>query len=163
MNSSKINKNTQKKRKNRQKSADASANGGLLNTVRSSLFGVMIGIASAFILMTAGAFICYSTGDPNSFVDAVALVSLYMSSLVCGFASVKKNRSSALLCGTLSGIFMILFFSLCSLFFGSDSEALFKFPISVLLRVAMIAASVLGGYAGLKRGNNKKRARKTNR
>ncbi len=163
MNISKTNKNTSKKRKQRQKSAESAANRGLLHTVRSSLFGTAIGIASAFVLMIAGTFICYSAGDPNAFVDTAALVSLYMSSLVCGFSAVKKNRSSALLCGTLSGIFMMLFFALCSLFFGADLEAAFDFPLSVLLRVAIIAASVLGGYVGLQRENKKKRTRKLNR
>ena len=162
MNSSKTNKNTQKKRKQRQKN-DTSASGGLLHTVKSSLFGTAIGIASALVLMMIGAFICYSSGDPNAFVDTVALVSLYMSSLVCGFAAVKKNRSSALFCGTLSGIFMMLFFVICSLFFDSDLQAAFKFPISILLRVGIIAASILGGYVGLKKGNNKRKPRKTNR
>ena len=160
MNTSKASKNTQKKRKQRQKSSDTTVNGGLLHTTKSALFGAMIGIVSAFVFMTAGAFVCYLTSDPNAFVDVTALVSLYISSLVCGFAAAKKNRSSALLCGSLSGIFMMLFFVVCSLFFDSNSEAAFDFPISVLLRVAMIAVSVLGGYLGTKKGNSKKKNRK---
>ncbi|MBE6549834.1 MAG: TIGR04086 family membrane protein [Ruminococcaceae bacterium] len=163
MNTTKINKNVQKKRKQRQSSTDPTANSGFLHTLKSALFGMAIGIASAFVLMTAGAFICYSSGDPNTFVDTVALISLYLSSLVCGFAAVKRNRSSALFCGTLSGILMMLFFIICSLFLGAKSEAAFKFPVSILLRVAIVAASVFGGYAGLKRGNNKKRIKKISR
>ena len=158
MNTSKASKNTQKKRK--QKSSDTTVNEGLLHTTKSALFGAMVGIVSAFVFMTAGAFVCYLTSDPNAFVDVTALVSLYISSLICGFAAVKKNRSSALLCGSLSGIFMMLFFVICSLFFDSNSEAAFDFPISVLLRVAMIAVSVLGGYLGTKKGSSRKKNRK---
>ena len=163
MNTSKANKSTQRKRTQRQKSSESAASSGFLHTAKSALFGSAIGIAAVFALMTIGAFICYSSGDPNSLIDIVAIVSVYLSSLACGFAAVKKNRSSALLCGSLSGVFMMLFFIICSIFFGSNAESEFKFPVSILLRVAIIAVAVLGGYMGLKRGNNKKRTRKASR
>ncbi len=161
MNSSKKNKTHQRKSNHRSRSADASLQNGFLHTVKSALFGTAIGIASAFILMMIGSLICYSSGDPHKLTGAVSLVSLYVSSLVSGFAAVIRNRSSALLCGGLSGTLLMLFFIVCSLFL--DSEATFDFPVSILLRICIIATAVLGGYAGLKRNTNKRKTHKTNR
>ena len=137
---------------------DTSSKSGSLHTVTSALFGTVIGFSAALILSASVAFLCFLSGDPNAYVLAAALSVLYLSSFISGFAAVKKNRSSALLCGSLSGIFLMLLFMLCSFFFNSDANATFQFPFSVFLRAAMIAASVLGGYLGAKKGNNKKRS-----
>jgi putative membrane protein (TIGR04086 family) len=161
MNTSKTNKNRQQKRNHRSKSSDSSIQNGFFHTLKSSLFGAVIGIACAFVLMMIGAFVCYSSGDPHKLIGAVSLVALYLSSLISGFAAVRRNSSSALLCGGLSGAFLMLFFIVCSIFFDSGSS--FDFPVSILLRVGIIAVAALGGFSGLKRNTNKRKTRKANR
>ena len=161
MNSSKTNKTRQRKGNHRSKASDSALQNGFLHTLKSSLFGSAIGIVCAFALMMIGAFVCYSSPDPHKLTGAVSLAALYLSSLVSGFTAVRRNRSSALLCGGLSGAFLMLFFIICSLFF--DLESAFDFPISILLRVCIIATAALGGYAGLKRNTNKRKTHKPNR
>lgn len=163
MNTSKSNKSNQRKRKQRQKSSESALQNGFFHTVKSSLFGSLIGILSAFILMMAGAFVCYSSGDPHALTNAAALIALYASSFFAGFFAVRRNRSSALLCGGLAGAFLMLFFIIASLFFDSEEERAFDFPISLFLRVAIIAVAVLGGYIGSKRSGKKRKAPKGRR
>lgn len=140
--------------------SDTSSQNGFIYTATSSLFGAMIGAIASFVLSLAGAFICFLSNDPNSFVFAAALAALFLSSIIAGFVSVRRRGSSALLCGALSGIFLMIFFLIVSLFFRSEAETVLKFPLSMLLRLSAVAVSILGGYLGVGRSNKKRRPKR---
>ncbi len=158
MNTAKSKKNSKTKRSSH--SSDTGTQSNFTHIVISALFGMATGAICALVLTSVGAFICYSSKDPDALLSPTAFAVLYLSSMISGFAAVRKNHASALLCGGLSGTLMMLLFILCSLFFNESVSSSFKFPISLLLRVAMIAAAILGGYIGLGRKSSSHRPRK---
>lgn len=161
MNTPKQKKTAKKKRASHNHStSDANTQNSIVHSVTSALFGMTVGAICALVLTAIGAFICYSSKDPDALLTPAAFAVLYLSSMISGFAAVRKNRTSALLCGGLSGTLMMLLFILCSLFFNESASSSFKFPISLLLRVAMIAAAIFGGYIGLGRKSSSHRPRK---
>lgn len=155
-------KKSAKKRKNSHThgSSDSDNQNRFSHILISAFFGIAIGMVCALILTVVGTLLCYSAKDPDALITPTALAVLYLSSMVAGFAAVRKNRSSALICGALSGALMMLLFLFCSIFLKGNAFSSFKFPLSLLLRFFMIAAAILGGYIGLCRKNISHRPRK---
>ena len=161
MNTAKNKKSVKKKRSSHIRgTSDSETNHRFSNILTSAFFGVSIGAICAFVLTVIGTLLCFSSKDPDALITPGAFASLYLSSMVAGFSAVRKNRSSALLCGGLSGTLMMILFLFCSIFFKNDQLSSFKFPLSLLLRLLMIATAILGGYVGLRRKNTSHRPHK---
>ncbi len=148
---------TQKKQHVRKRSPRAeggrqsSSDGTFGNLCQSALFGALFGILAAALLLFAVTAIGYATADPCSLTKVLGLSALYLSALVAGFAALRRQRSMALLCGSLSGLFLMLVFLLLSLLFSKQTEASFQGGISLLLRLLMLPAAAIGGFLGLPR------------
>ena len=135
----------------------ASTDTGIGNLVQSALFGALIGLLCATLLLFAATAICYATTDPASLTTPTALAALYLSSLIAGFAALRRHRSMALACGSLCGAFLMLFFLVVSLIMKQQPKEGFSLGISLLIRGLMIPVSAIGGYLGLPRKTQKKR------
>ncbi len=135
----------------------ASEQGSFHNLLQSALFGALCGMIAAVLLLFAATAICYATADPGAWTTVAGLAALYASSLVAGFAALRRHRSMALACGSLSGLFLLVVFLCLSLILRNHAEEAFAPSLSLLLRVLMIPSATVGGYLGLSRKNPKKR------
>lgn len=148
-----------KKRKRRSEKSGANTSGegaGFGNVLRSSLKGLAVATIAAVILLFVVSAIAYAGSDPDSVTMPLALAALYISSATAGFAAVKFNGSSALLCGVLSGLLLMILFIGISLFLNDSLSSEFSFPAALGLRAAMIIMSVLGGFIALHRPSKRK-------
>lgn len=127
--------------------------------LQSALFGALCGIVVATLLLLAASAICHATNDPASFTGTAGLIALYLSALVAGFAALRRHRSMALVCGALSGIFLMLVFLCLSLLLRNHASSPLSSSQAWLLRALMIPTSAIGGYLGLSRKTPKKRHR----
>ena len=127
------------------------------NLLQSALFGALFGILAAVLLLFAATAIGYATADPCSLTMPLALTALYLSAFVSGFAALRRNRAMALVCGSFSGLFLMLVFLVLSLLLRNHSDASFSTPVALLLRAVMIPCAAIGGYCGLSRKASKKR------
>lgn len=127
------------------------------NLLQSALFGALLGMIASALLLFAATAICYSAEDPAAMTTPLSLAALYLSSLVAGFASVCRHRSSALLCGSLGGLlFMVVLLAVSCLLRGHAEDA-FSTSSALLLRAMMLPVSAIGGFLGLPRQSAKRR------
>ena len=119
--------------------------------LQSALFGALCGMLSSLVLLFIVALICYRSPDPDALLSPLALGALFVSSFVSGFAALRRNRTSALLCGAAAGILLALFFLALSFFFVGKTEDALSPVLSWLIRAAMIPVAAVGGFAGLPR------------
>ena len=127
------------------------------NLMQSALFGALCGMIAAVLLLFAATAICYATADPCTLTTPLGLAALYLASFVAGFAAIRRNGSMALACGSICGLCLLLVFLCLSLLLRSHATDTLSPVLSLLLRVMMIPASVIGGYLGLSRKSSKKR------
>ena len=146
-----------KPKKGGQKNRRATIDSGFGNLMQSALFGALIGLLSATLLLFAATAVCYATTDPASMTTPLALAVLYLSALIAGFAALRRHRSMALACGSLCGLFLMLVFLAVSLILGHRVEGGFSLPLSLLVRALMIPVSAIGGYLGLPKKPQRKR------
>jgi len=138
-------------------SRTASEQGSFSNLLQSALFGALCGMIAAVLLLFAATAICYATDDPAARTTVAGLAALYVSSLVAGFAALRRHRSMALACGSLSGLLLMLVFLCLSLLLRNHEEPAFSSALSLLLRALMIPTAAVGGYLGLSKKAPKKR------
>ncbi len=124
------------------------------STSLSSLLGSCgIGFAAALIcaalLLLLCAALCCRSADPQKLILPLGLGTLYLSAFLGGMIAVRRYGSSALLCGTLCGALLLVFFWILSAFFQKDSA--FSIPLSLILRLLTALFPILGGFCGLKR------------
>ena len=124
---------------------------------QSAMFGALIGILCATLLLFVATVICYATADPCAFTTPAALSALYLASFASGFAAIRHHRSMALACGALSGIALLLVFLMISIILRSHTEETFSALPSFFLRLGMIPVSAIGAYIGLPKKHGKKR------
>lgn len=120
-------------------------------TLKSALFGTGIALLAAMLLLFLCAGICYGTADPDALTTPLSLSALYLSAMIGGFASVRRNRGGALFCGALCGALLILAFLMINLCFHATYSRSFSPMIALLLRAVVLLFSVLGGFLGLHR------------
>ena len=144
-----------KKKRNAAKEQD-----GFASLVKNCLIGVGIALASAIVLWVVATFVAYSNSDPDAILPTLAFAVIYIVFVIGGFASSKLNQGQGLICGALSGIVLVSFFLLVSIFFGAEYSSGYGFLTALLLRAAGVLMSVLGGYIGAhKRATRRHRRR----
>lgn len=130
------------------------------NVLSSSLRGLAVAFIGSLILLFAVSALIYAQADPNRFVSPAALLIFYVGALVGGFFSAKRNRTSALLCGLLTGFLWVGVLFIFSLFMNHSLATDRSPALSIGLRGIAIAVSVLGAYAGV---NTKKKTKSKKR
>ena len=127
--------------------------------LKSSAIGCAVSLAIVTALLIAAAAICYASEDPTSLTVPAGAIILAVSSLFGGMISAKINKAKALLCGIGNGILMNLF----SLFLGiftPHGQNDFSFPISLILRTAVVLCSILGSLIAANTGKSVRRGRR---
>ncbi len=118
-----------------------------------------VGILAALVLVFAASAASYAMPNPASAALPAALVALYLAGAVSGFAGTKFNRDTALLTGLAGGGLFLLFSLLLSFAFDASGAGP-SFGASLLLRVLIIAAALLGALIGMKTNEGKRAHRR---
>ena len=121
------------------------------STLRGYLYSLGIGAVMTLIL----SFLVYSLADPNRYILPVSFCILYISALFGGFLSAKINRGSALLCGLLNGVMLIVTMLLISFLLSGTYSADYTPGLAVGLRGIAILLSVLGAMIGTHKTSKK--------
>ena len=133
----------------RKKAASAEEGASLTGILQSAAIGVGASLLCAAVLLLIGALICHRSQDPNQMTLPLGLSVLYLSALLGGIVTVRHRGGSALLCGSICGVLLLILFWIISVFFqGTDA---FSLPLSLLLRSLTAFFSILGAYLGLRR------------
>lgn len=128
----------------------------LLAALRSAFISLLVSILLAALISG----IAQKSDDALSVIAFVALAVLYLSSFLSGFLCMNKTRESTLLCGVLGGTMFMVLYIFISLFLPNEFSTSRSFWLSLLLRLLMIAFSVLGSYAAKSRFAKKRKRRK---
>ncbi len=128
-------------------------NGILHSSFRGYLFSLGIGALLTIVLSA----LVYSLSDPNRYITPVSFCILYISALLSGFLSSRFNRGSALLCGTLSSLMLLITMFLISLFFGGSFSADYSISLAVGLRGIAVALSIVGAMIGSHKSPTKRK------
>jgi len=123
-----------------------SIQGILLQYIKS----LLIGAASALLLLMAGAAAAYSTADPTKLLQPLGLASLYLSAAVCGFCAARQSETP-LLAGFPAGLLYMLLITALSFIPLDTLRNTVSVIYDLLLHAGIIAASVTGAWIGRKR------------
>ena len=124
----------------------------LSQAMKNSVLGFLLTLPVCVLLIFLSALISLKSPDPDSLVRPLAVASLIVSFLTCGFLSGKLNSRSTLLCSAVSGGAFILLIMLASLLVGKNSCDTFSASQRALLYLGAFASSLVGGFlSSLKR------------
>ncbi|MBR2848392.1 MAG: hypothetical protein IKB87_02935 [Clostridia bacterium] len=126
-------------------------------------YAFVAALASALILLFVATIIAYAQADPTRVAVPASLGVLYLSTLIGG-AVASRLSDVSLLFSAVFGTVYLFFTFLLSVFPFGDASCGFAVIPSLLARIAIIGAALLGGFIGKKRekrpsGRNKKRRR----
>ena len=122
---------------------------------KNASLGASFSLLCATALMLIGALLCLRSVDPLALILPIGLSVLYLSALLGGIITVRRQGARALLCGALCGIFLLVFFWIVALFFRG--EASFSFALTFLLRLLIPLFSIFGAFLGQKRAPHRLR------
>ncbi len=134
----------------------------LSRAARNSVIGFLWTLPVCMLLIFISAFTALKFPDPNSLVSVLAVASLILSFLSCGFISGKLNSSSTFLCSLISGGIMILFIMIVSLFIKGDNTA-FSPSQRAILYVSALASSIAGGFLSSLKSKGKRKPKRKNK
>ncbi len=125
----------------------------------SSLIGLGCGIASFAILILTFAGICLLVKDAHKIMFPLCCVALYLSAFISGFSSVIANKGSdALICSSLCGAaYMLTLWSVLAILGNIWDISGISFGLSVIFKLLILLASVVGGFSAQAMYNSQKR------
>ncbi len=118
---------------------------GVMRYAGPILWGICGSAVSCFILLMIFSVVLSASSLPVSAARPIAMVALFISSLVGGFIASRILRERGLVIGALSGIAYFLLYMLIGLIFGSagiEASVILKFVIATV-------ASAIGGIIGV--------------
>ena len=128
----------------------------------SCISGLCASILIFILLLIAFSLIGLTSENPHSLLTPISFFSIYASSFLGGFISVKKNKGrDPLLCGLICGIIIAVAYSLAFGLIGIICD-IDSTPISWLYRILMAVASIVGALLGISKSKKmpkKKRRR----
>ena len=135
----------------------SSSHGSGKRLLISSVFGAVTGILIFILLVLISSAFCMIPESPHAFIAPLCIFSVYSSAFFSGFAAVKRNGSSALLCGALSGVILMLTVWLASatlgLFLGITTSGASAFIFKLLI----VPVSCVGALIGVGQSKDKKK------
>jgi putative membrane protein (TIGR04086 family) len=117
--------------------------------------GAGIALLFATAMLLVGAFLCARSSDPTKMTLPWGLGALYLSALLGGLVTTRQHGSSALLCGTLCGLLLLVFFWIVSIFFSKSDN--FSLAVSLILRLLTAIFSIFGAFLGVRRTRKRPR------
>ena len=117
--------------------------------------GGILGFGLLILLLCT--FIAHRSADPNAWVQPLSLVSLYLTALFTGIISERIHAKSALLCGLISGVVLLLAGILLGICIPSDDLTSTNYIYTFLFRLPVPILSVLCAYLAQKRPQKRSR------
>ena len=111
---------------------------------------LFFGISILLALLLSSFF--YNTENPTAKIRLISLISIYVSSFLCGIILSKTVENKNLIYGTIYGLIIFLIVFSISLFLKNDQH-------SVLYHVFLPIASAIGAICGKKREKKHKHRR----
>lgn len=115
--------------------------------------GLAVAIICALILSVITGIIGLSLDDPDKYVGIFALASLFIASMVGGYATMYKRGKNAALCGLINGLMIIAVMVLAAFSFGLG----INISLFAICAPSVIVTSILGAVSG----GGKKKSSKT--
>ena len=128
-------------------------------TVQAVSYGVIAGLVTALLSCVAAALVCTFSKDPDKLTAPLATVSCILAHFVAGLVSAKK-KSAAIPCGLCSGGALALIFWIVSLCFSESYSYGMGAAVNLLIRISMVAVSLLGALLGVNTVMKKRRRRR---
>lgn len=127
--------------------------------LKNSVKGLLVGLGVSAVLLTIFGYICYTREDPSSLFKPLGIAALFLGSFAGGFMAARFNKTNGLAAGALTGLFMMLFVILISLFLRPENKSIGL--INWLLYVGVAIIGAVGGRFGVPASKRrKKRARR---
>lgn len=118
---------------------------GVMRYTGPILWGVCGSAVSCFVLLMIFSVILSASSLPISAARSIAMVALFISSLVGGFIASRILRERGLIIGALSGVAYFLLYMLIGIIFGSAGV-----QMSIILKLIIATtASAVGGIIGV--------------
>ena len=133
-----------KNRKRRDK-----GNGDAKSIVGSSLVGLAVSGMAFAVLWIVATFLAYSLKDPDSVIEIAAFCSVYASAFAGGLVASNKNKDSGVICAALCGGMLAVALLFVSFAFGDEYSSGYRLFTELLIRLGVVAASLLGGMLGV--------------
>lgn len=108
------------------------------------LKGSGIGVGVAVILALVFTAVALMTEDPDKLIGILAYAALFIGALAAGIAAPRQGIARAL-SSALSGAGYALIIWLASIFFRGSGEATLPFYVALILYIACVGVSTLGG------------------
>ena len=124
---------------------------------KSAARGMLGAFLLALLLLFFFSFLSYKSANPGGGIQLYSYGILAITSLFCGFLSARTHKKRGLLSGISAGILFLSVLIIVSFFFREDS---FPFGKSILIYLAVLLLSTLGGIIG---ANRKQKRRHINR
>ena len=124
---------------------------------KSALYGTICAALLSLVLLLFFSFLSYKSADPSKRLLLFSYVTLAIASLFCGFSSARAGRKQGLLLGMMSGVLFLSLLIVVSFFFR---DASFPFGKALLIYIAVLLLSTLGGIFG---GRTRKQRRRIKR
>ena len=120
-----------------------------------ALRGLLTAVIAALALSAAAAALSLSMGDPAKYAKIFAFAALFLAAFYGGFSAAKRKGGATLLCGFLSGAFLLALIALSSLCLSLQMNiSLFLFAAPCVL-----FCSLLGANLGVGAANGKKKTK----
>ena len=116
---------------------------------RSIACGLFFSLLLGMVTLVIGAFFAYRTDDPTTLILPLAYAALIITTLLCGFLTVKSYGRYPMMSGAMAGGLLVVFCFTMSLILGRGDIPLW---LSLSVYAAMIMLSAIGGVgAGIKK------------
>ncbi len=121
----------------------------------SSFFGAILGLVFMLALILLFSAVALSFDYPHGFLTPLSLFVLGGGAFFGGLFATRKNGGAALLCGALSGVFMLLLLKvILTVLPLARSDVQLQFT-QKLISLGAIPLSLLGAFSGLPQSKNK--------
>lgn len=154
-----MNSKKAKKTKSRQ-TRNIESSTPLIRLIKGGLRALLISVMAAFLIIFLITIVNFNMSDPTENISFIAVSSLILSALFCGFLCSKFYPSAPLWCGALSAFVYSLFVFVCSIFIPRGESALeynAKITIFVVFIIVNFVGAILGNVRVLKRKRLKRR------
>lgn len=112
---------------------------------RACIKSLGVSAVCAVLLLFCFSAIAYSTADPNKIISYFAYTALYISAFIGGIVITKLTKRHIIPAAIFGGVYL-LFIIAFSLIPDKSTSASLPFGISLLAHLAIILASVIGGF-----------------
>ena len=127
-------------------------------TVKCILIAFPVTVGVGLLLLFAAAALLLQTNDPDRYHTAVALTLLYLTAAIGGgIATALCRRRFPLLCGLGEAVLLILLITVLVLCLPTTWQNGTPLGISLLLRVLLLPASLIGAYTVSRQGQRRRR------